>query len=111
MTTLQDMLDKAGQSVSVRDVFGEPYERDGVTVIPVARVSGGGGGGSATGESGGHGWGMKAEPAGAYVIKGGDVRWVTAVNVNRIVTGSFAVGIAWAIVAPRIAKHTWKWRR
>ena len=32
--------------LTVRRVFGEPVVRDDVTVIPVARVVGGGGGGS-----------------------------------------------------------------
>ena len=34
---LEEILDKARHSASVRDVYGEPYERDGVTIIPVAR--------------------------------------------------------------------------
>ena len=49
MATMQtDLLDKIHQveeAISVRRVFGEPYEKDGVTVIPAARVSGGAGGG------------------------------------------------------------------
>ena len=40
---LQDVL-KTADAISVRRVFGEPYEKDGLTVIPVASVAGGGGG-------------------------------------------------------------------
>src|SRR5205807_4092337 len=36
MTQVQDILDKARDTVSVREVYGEPYEKDGVTIIPVA---------------------------------------------------------------------------
>ena len=32
--------------MSVHRVFGEPYEKDGATIIPVAKVAGGAGGGS-----------------------------------------------------------------
>lgn len=35
---LEDMIERVQQAVDVRRVFGEPYVRDGVTVIPVAAV-------------------------------------------------------------------------
>lgn len=102
---VQEILDRANQSVSVREVFGEPYEKDGITIIPVARVSAGGGGGTGMGGEGmGHGYGMKAEPVGAYVIRGGDAVWRPAVNVNRIVTGAFIVAVVAMWKAPRIIK-------
>ncbi len=31
--------------MNVRRVYGEPYEADGITIIPAAAVRGGGGGG------------------------------------------------------------------
>ena len=33
---LQAILDRAGDALTAKRVFGEPYERDGVAVIPVA---------------------------------------------------------------------------
>ena len=39
------LLDTVRDSMTVRRVFGDPYERDGATVIPAARVRGAGGGG------------------------------------------------------------------
>lgn len=83
-TTLRD-------GMTVSRVLGEPYEHDGVTVIPAAAVRGGAGGGTGkkgeTGEEGeGGGLGLVARPAGAYVIKDGAVSWLPAVDVNRIVT-------------------------
>lgn len=97
-----DLLQQAQDAVSVRRVFGEAYERDGVTVIPVAYVAGGGGGGSGTsgpapmaeggevmakpqGSGGGLGFGLTAYPAGVYVIQNGTVRWRPALNVNLLV--------------------------
>lgn len=76
-------------------VFGEPVERDGVTVIPAAAVRFGGGFGSGSGEgpneqSGrgeGGGGGFSATPVGAYVIKDGRVRWAPAFDLNRAILG------------------------
>ena len=48
----QQILDQANDAITVRRVFGEPIERDGVTVVPVAVVFGGGGGGTGQGPSG-----------------------------------------------------------
>ena len=42
---VQDVIAQARDVLTVKRVFGEPYEKDGVTVIPVARVGGGAGGG------------------------------------------------------------------
>ncbi len=58
---LSTFVQHAGDALSVRRVFGEPYERDGTLVIPVARVVGG------NGLASGHGDGELDEhaPAGA----------------------------------------------
>lgn len=100
-------LGKVGDAVTVKRVFGEPYERDGVTIIPAALVlgGGGGGGGESPGEGGGSGggFGVVARPAGAYVIKEGRVTWTPAVDVNRIVIGCQIVALV-AILARRSVK-------
>jgi uncharacterized spore protein YtfJ len=88
---VQEMLTNARDAMTVRRVFGEPYERDGVTVIPVAVVTGGGGGG--TGQDGdgasgaGGGFGIRARPVGAYVIRDGEVRWEPSLDLTRIILG------------------------
>lgn len=38
-----ETISRAQDAITVARVYGEPYERDGVVVIPAARVSGGGG--------------------------------------------------------------------
>jgi uncharacterized spore protein YtfJ len=102
-------LGQVGDAVTVKRVFGEPYERDGVTIIPAALVLGGGGGGGGEGptEEGGSGsgggFGVVARPAGAYVIKEGRVTWTPAVDVNRIVIGCQIVALV-AILARRSVK-------
>ena len=110
-TKVEDILDKARETVSVREVYGEPYERDGVTIIPVARVMGAGGGGSGTGgegEGSGHGYALKSEPVGVYVIQGGRVDWQPAVNVDKIISGACVVGVVGIIGVPRIIKQARK---
>ena len=103
-----DLLDQVRDTLTVKRVFGEPYEHDGVTIVPVASVMGGGGGGSGEeGEKGsgeGAGYGLVAKPAGIYVIKGDDVRWQPAVDLNRIVMGGQIVGIVFLLVIRSIFK-------
>jgi uncharacterized spore protein YtfJ len=86
---VQETIAKARDAITVKRVYGAPYERDGVTVIPAAAVAGGAGGG--TGEDGeggavgsGGGFGLGARPVGAFVIEGNSVRWKPAFDATRI---------------------------
>ena len=45
---VQELLSRATDTVTVKKVYGDPIERDGALVIPVARVRGGAGGGAGT---------------------------------------------------------------
>jgi hypothetical protein len=72
-------------AVSAGQVFAEPVERAGTTVLGVARVYGGGGGEQLPDGSTAGGLGLAAGPVGAYVIRDGRVRWIPAVDVNRLV--------------------------
>jgi uncharacterized spore protein YtfJ len=92
MVKVDELIKGARDAITVKKVFGDPIERDGVTVIPVAYVGGGGGGGGDAEGNGGGGFGLGAKPAGAYVIKDGAVTWEPAVNAGRIMVG-------WQIVA------------
>lgn len=46
---VERIAERVGAKASVRAVFGDPIERDGITVIPVARVRWGFGGGAGNG--------------------------------------------------------------
>ena len=46
---VERMAERIGAKASVRAVFGDPIERDGITIIPVARVRWGFGGGAGRG--------------------------------------------------------------
>lgn len=95
-------------AISVRRVYAEPIERDGVVIIPAATVSGGGGGGNGRDEKGqegeGGGFGIGARPTGAYVVKNGKVGWMPAIDVNRLVMTAGSVAIVFLITRARIAK-------
>jgi uncharacterized spore protein YtfJ len=96
---VQDVIAQARDTLTVKRVFGEPYEKDGVTVIPAARVQGGAGGGSGEdpqgqGKGSGSGFGMTARPVGAFIIRDGELSWRPAVDVNRIVLGGQLVAVA-----------------
>ena len=43
-----DVLSTARDAITVKRVFGDPYEQDGLTIIPAAVVGGGGGGDTVT---------------------------------------------------------------
>jgi uncharacterized spore protein YtfJ len=82
---LSKLVESLGGTASAKAVFGEPIERDGVTVVPVARVRYGVGGGGGRGpgrgkkhEAGegeqvgyGHGGGVQAAPVGYIELSGG----------------------------------------
>ncbi|NKQ56238.1 sporulation protein [Amycolatopsis sp. K13G38] len=96
------------EAISVRRVYAEPYERDGVVIIPAATVSGGAGGGNGHDEKGqegeGGGFGVGARPVGAYVVKDAKVAWMPAVDVNRLLMTIASVLIVFLITRARIVK-------
>jgi uncharacterized spore protein YtfJ len=80
-------------ALTVGRVYGDAYEVDGVTLIPVARVAGGGGGGgedeskSGSGKGFGSGFGMNARAIGVYEVRDGNVTWKPAVDATRLAKG------------------------
>jgi uncharacterized spore protein YtfJ len=81
---VDDLLKGARDTIAVKRVYGEPIEREGITLIPVAAVRGGGGGGSDERHNGGGGFGVDARPVGAYVIRNGAVEWRPALDAGRL---------------------------
>jgi uncharacterized spore protein YtfJ len=102
---INEVIAQARDVLTVKRVFGEPQTWDGLTLIPVARVQGGAGGGGGEGPEGqgkgsGGGFGMSARPLGAFLIRGDEMTWRPAIDVNRVVLGSQIVVIA-ALLAIR----------
>jgi len=105
---VDELITRTKDSLEAKRVYTEPYEKNGVTVIAAATVSGGAGGGTGRDEKGqegeGGGFGLTAKPAGAYVITGDKVKWEPAVDVNRLIATIGTVAIAALFVAVRIVK-------
>ncbi len=105
-TGLEGVINGVRDLTTVKRVYGEPYEKDGLTVIPAASVhAGGGGGGGRQGEEqsgSGGGFGVRARPSGAWIIEGDKVTWKPAVDVNRVVLGGQIVMAVALLVAARL---------
>jgi uncharacterized spore protein YtfJ len=127
---MDQVLDHARDAMTVKRVFGDPYEKDGLTIIPVANVMGGAGAGGGTGkvaagdtadgadaamsdatagtggpEAGyGMGYGVRATPAGIYVIKAGDVAWKPALDMNRLTAQRAIVVVVGLLVLRSIVR-------
>jgi uncharacterized spore protein YtfJ len=108
MMNIEEILEKARDTMTVKRVFGEPIEKDGMTIIPVAKIAGGGGGGGGQDDEGaggsGVGYGLNAQPAGAYVIKNGELSWEPALDLNRVIFGGQLVAIVALIVVGIVLK-------
>src|SRR4030081_1047775 len=101
---IQEILAKAQDTVTGQ-------RADGLMLLPAASVSGGGGGGGGPADSGGGvGYGVRARPVGAFVIKNGDVRWEPAIDATRIALRGMLIPIVALIVARSIVKTVSKRR-
>jgi uncharacterized spore protein YtfJ len=102
---LAGLREVAGQADASK-VFGTPVTQDGTVLLPVAKVGTGGGGGGGTAPAGdgragagtGGGFGMSAKALGVYVLRDGQVKWLPAVDVNRIVLGGQVVAVVGLLV-------------
>ena len=104
-----ETIEQAKEAMTVRRVFGDPYEKNGVTMIPAARVQGGAGGGRGEGPEGegsgrGSGFGVNARPAGAFVIRDNDVQWRPAIDVNKVILGGQVIAVAALLLARAVVK-------
>src|SRR5262249_47717303 len=111
---LARLAERVGGRFQASNVFGDPVERDGVTVIPVAtiRFGLGGGGGSDPGkgqEGEGGGAGGIASAAGYIELKDGRSRFVPVVHPARLLMliGLISVaGIAVGLIIDERVRHT-----
>ncbi len=104
--------------IHVRRAFGEPIVRDDVTLVPVARVVGGSGFGGGDGEweergtdragvgsGSGGGLGVGVSPVGVYVVRGSQVSWEPAFDLNRAVLGGQLLGALVVLVIARALRR------
>jgi uncharacterized spore protein YtfJ len=125
---MKEVMDKVQNTANAKAVFGEPYEKDGITIIPVAKVafSGGAGegwgkmkmwgknkeaGGDETGEklnseetpskSMGRGFGGMARsmPIGYIKIKNGEAVFVETMDKTKLIIGGMVLtGVALVVM-------------
>ena len=112
-TDVLEILQGVVDSVKAGMVFGTPVSKDGVTILPVARISGGGGGGGGTGrqtdgqdmDGAGGGFGLVARPVGVYVLRDGQVTWTPAVDATKVILGFQLLGVAALLTARALLKR------
>ena len=103
---VQKVLGGAQDAMAAKRVYGDPYEQNGVTVIPAAKDAGGGGGGGDSEGNGGGGFGLTARPAGAWVVKGDSVRWQPAIDATKVaLMGQLVAIVALLTVGRLVAKR------
>ena len=92
-TFIGKMAEKLGAVARAATVFGEPVERDGITVIPVAKARWGFGGGEGhrkDEDGAGGGGGVQVTPVGFIEIKNdtANFRPIRTLSLSWIITGS-----------------------
>jgi uncharacterized spore protein YtfJ len=112
LDTVRQAVDDGG---AAGRVFGTPITQDGVTMLPVARITGGGGGGGGGGptpgqngarqEGSGGGFGTTARGIGVFVLKNGEVSWRPAIDVNRVILGGQIVAVVALLVARSVLRR------
>jgi uncharacterized spore protein YtfJ len=108
-TPAQSLLERLGQqfstSVTAQTLYGTPVERDGITVIPVARArygfGGGGGGGTKENETAGSGLGAGAgvslTPVGYIELREGRSRF-RPIRSSVVPLVAVSGAIAWLLL-------------
>lgn len=109
MSRIDEILNDAKDTMTVTRVYSEPYESNGVTLIPAASIMGGLGAGEGEGtdssQGRGGGYGVRARPVGAYRIVGDKVSWIPAVDTSRIVLMGQAVAIVALLVVRSVLRR------
>ena len=104
------MAEKIGAVARAATIFGEPVERDGVTVVPVAKARWGFGGGvgQRKGEDGaGGGGGVQVTPVGYIEMRNGqaEFRPIRTVSVPFMVAGGMSLLLVLRQVLKRFPKN------
>jgi uncharacterized spore protein YtfJ len=104
---VKETIASADRALTIKRAFGEPYQQDGITLIPVARITGGAGGGGGDAPEGkgeGSGFGVSVSPVGVYRVEGHAVSWHPSIDVNRVINGAVVLAVIWLLTARSIAR-------
>jgi uncharacterized spore protein YtfJ len=109
MAKIEEILSEARDSLTVKRVYGEPFEKNGMAFVPAAALRGGGGGGEGEqgdqGSGSGGGFGVTARPVGAYQIRDNEVVWVPAADTTRVIILGEIVAIVGLLVLRSILRR------
>src|SRR5207249_11849911 len=105
---VDEMIRGTQDAMTVKRVYGDPIEKDGLTLIPAAKVTGGGGGGGDAENNAGGGFGLRARPVGAYVIRDGKVSWEPAwtLTASSWAPRSWPSSSSWSCAPPSSAANS-----
>jgi len=133
---VKEVMEKFKSTANVKAVFGEPYEKDGLTIIPVAKVFMSGGGGTIgkmfgrmrglkeetgkagektddTGKNLPSGWGgfVKSLPAGYIKVNDGQAEYVEIWDKNKLMLlGGLALVGMFGLAAMKKMMFLKKWK-
>lgn len=114
---LERLASSISNSVRVTTIFGEPVEKDGVTVIPVARARWGFGGGNGpagnyaenqAGEGTGGGAGVMVSPVGYVEVQDGRARFRPIYDPAMVTQIIVASGIVAVLILGAVRRLTSK---
>ncbi|HEX7153289.1 MAG TPA: spore germination protein GerW family protein [Thermoanaerobaculia bacterium] len=108
---LERIADVIQVHANAKQVYGEPIERDGVTIIPVAKVQWGFGGGSMgrTGaERGGGGGGVRTQPVGYIHLRNGEAQYrpIHEARDAAYLVAAGAAGLAVGLLLSKLTRRT-----
>ncbi|MFD3001887.1 spore germination protein GerW family protein [Pontibacter toksunensis] len=104
---VERIAEKMSAAANAKRIYGEPVERNGVTVIPVSKAAYGFGGGAGTkaGEEGsGGGGGMVLTPVGYIEIKEGTTKFRPIQDPQTLIKLFAISGVAVLLTARSITK-------
>lgn len=84
---VQQIAEKLGVAAKSIKVYGEPIESDGITIVPVSKVSYGFGGGMGKQKEqagSGGGGGLKTSPVGYIEIKNGETKFRQIIDLTML---------------------------
>lgn len=107
--SLQSVVEQLRSSANVTSVYGDPVERDGKTVIPIAKIAYGFGMGfgrdgaedeAEAPDAGGGGVGMSATPIGVLEVTDAETRFIRF-GERRRVAGALVLGLLVGLLVGR----------
>lgn len=115
---LRELAERVGGSARAEAIFGEPVERGGVTVIPVAKLGWGLGGGSRPGSGkarepgpgearepgAGAGAGMGLKPVGYVEIRDGETRFRPILDPTAVLGAAVGVAVLAFLLLRRLVR-------